>query len=105
VAEPVPAGKLADYPEGAILARNVNGRSVAVVRVGGRVHAYANYCPHAGFTLSGGFASSEALVCDVHGAVFDLVTGKALAGPASEGLEVYEVVVVDDNVFIGERRP
>jgi nitrite reductase/ring-hydroxylating ferredoxin subunit len=98
----VKVGKLADFPPGAILARNVQGSSVAVVQVGGRVHAFANYCPHAGFMLSGGFATEDRLICDVHGANFDIVSGKAVSGPAFDGLEVYLVRLDGDDVLVAK---
>ena len=72
MAEYTNVGKLADFPTGEIKAVRVDEKSVAVVQVGGRVHAYANYCPHAGYTLSGGFATESRVICDVHGAHFDI---------------------------------
>ncbi len=100
MAEYVKVGKLADFPTGEIKAVRVDEKSVAVVQVGGRVHAYANYCPHAGYTLSGGFATESRVICDVHGAHFDIDSGEVLVGPADEGLVLYDVHLEGDDVLV-----
>ena len=98
----VSVGKLDEFPAGVIRACLVNQRSVAVVRVGDRVHAYANVCPHAGFLLSGGPVTATTLICDVHGAVFDLETGAPLSGPAPVGLSLYQVRIDGDDVLVAD---
>ncbi|HLF76197.1 MAG TPA: Rieske (2Fe-2S) protein [Dehalococcoidia bacterium] len=95
-------GKVDEFPAGVIRACRVGEKSVAVVRVSGSVHAYANACPHAGYTLSGGPVTETTLICDVHGAVFDLESGAALTGPASVGLVVYQVRLEGDDVLVAK---
>lgn len=102
MAEFVNVGRLADFPTGQIKGVRVNGKSVAVVQVGGRVHAYANFCPHAGFTLSGGMATEEQVICDVHGAYFDIDSGQPVEGPAEEPLVLYNVRVEGEDVLVAE---
>jgi nitrite reductase/ring-hydroxylating ferredoxin subunit len=95
-------GKLDEFPKGVIRACRVNQKSVAVVQVSGRVHAYANVCPHAGYTLAGGPVTDTTLICDVHGAEFELETGVAIRGPAARGLDVYKVRVEGSDVLVAE---
>ena len=102
MAEYVNVGKLEDFPTGVIKACRVGEKSVAVVQVAGRVHAYANSCPHAGYTLSGGIATESRIICDVHGAHFDIDSGAALMGPATDGLDLYEVRLEGDDVFVAK---
>jgi nitrite reductase/ring-hydroxylating ferredoxin subunit len=57
-----------------------------VVRRGGEVHAYVNYCPHAGFPLNWSpdafLAPDAALIqCVMHGALFEIESGRCVAGP------------------------
>ena len=105
MAEFVKVGRLNDFPAGVIKACRVGNKSIAVVQVAGRVHAYANSCPHAGYTLSGGIATESRIICDVHGAHFDIDTGEALIGPASDPLEMYEVRVIGDDILVAKGEP
>ncbi len=57
-----------------------------VVREGGAVFAYRNLCPHAGNPLHWkphAFLSKkrDLILCSVHGATFDIKTGKCVSGP------------------------
>jgi nitrite reductase/ring-hydroxylating ferredoxin subunit len=57
-----------------------------VVRRGAQVHAYVNRCPHAGHRLNlrpHEFLSPDRslLLCNSHGAVFEITTGLCVAGP------------------------
>ncbi len=61
-----------------------------VVRRGATVRAYVNYCPHAGFPLDAfpdAFLADGAplIRCAMHGALFEIETGRCVAGPC-EGL-------------------
>jgi nitrite reductase/ring-hydroxylating ferredoxin subunit len=80
---------LADLPDG--VAREaealVDGvaESLILVREGGQARAYLNICPHAGHRLDwspGNFLIDQGrLVCAVHGACFERLTGLCTAGP------------------------
>ena len=57
-----------------------------VIRFHGRVCAYVNRCPHMGTELDwqeGEFFETSGLylVCSTHGALFEPLTGKCVAGP------------------------
>jgi nitrite reductase/ring-hydroxylating ferredoxin subunit len=59
-----------------------------VVRHRDTVRAYANHCPHAGFPLDsvpGRFLApgTSIILCGMHGALFDLESGRCLSGPCS----------------------
>jgi 3-phenylpropionate/trans-cinnamate dioxygenase ferredoxin subunit len=83
----------------------VEGRPVALVVDGsGRPHAIGDLCSHAEISLSEGFVEGDRLECWAHGATFDLRTGAALTLPATDPVPVYEVSVVDGDVYIGPRK-
>jgi nitrite reductase/ring-hydroxylating ferredoxin subunit len=81
--------KLAELEDGAITAINaeIDGEmeSIIVRRVGEKISAWLNVCPHAGRRLDyapGKFLlSSGQLVCAAHGATFELGAGQCVAGP------------------------
>jgi nitrite reductase/ring-hydroxylating ferredoxin subunit len=68
-----------------------------VVRSGSLVRAYANHCPHAGFPLDsvpGRFLApgTSLVLCGMHGALFDMESGKCVSGPCS-GLSLRQLPV------------
>ena len=85
-----------------------------VARSGATVRAYVNHCPHAGFPLNwqpDGFLASEAplILCVMHGALFEIETGRCVSGPcAGQALRALPVrvaqgyVVLDDGVPLEE---
>ena len=77
----------------------VDGRGIALFRVGEAVHAIENSCPHAGSALSGGTLDGCLVQCPSHGLAFDVRTGCMRGG----GLAVatYPVCVDDGRVRIG----
>jgi len=57
-----------------------------VVRQGNDVHAYQNYCVHAGHPLNWRpheFLTKDRskIICSSHGAMFDIASGECIAGP------------------------
>jgi nitrite reductase/ring-hydroxylating ferredoxin subunit len=74
---------------------------IFVTRKGGALHGYENVCPHAGSRLDttpGEFMDEEGnfLRCGLHGALFDLDTGKCFIGPC-QGKELTRVeLIIDD---------
>lgn len=65
--------------EGKSLAIDAGGRSILVCRSSGAVHAVDNRCTHAQSRLQGGKLREGVITCPLHGARFDLATGRCLA--------------------------
>jgi nitrite reductase/ring-hydroxylating ferredoxin subunit len=82
-----------------------------VVRSGPQLRAYVNYCPHAGFPLDaqpGVFLTSDAalILCAMHGALFEIETGRCVSGPCmGRGLRPLPVHVEDGRVVLDESVP
>ena len=75
-----------------------------VVRHGSLVRAYANHCPHAGFPLNWSphaFLAPEAplILCSMHGALFEIETGRCVSGPC-EGLALRSLPVCVDRGYV-----
>ena len=66
---------------------------VSIARIDGRLYAFDDLCTCASpaCPLSGGLLTGTTVMCQCHGSRFDLVTGAAITGPATEALRVYEV--------------
>lgn len=80
-----------DLADDSVLKVETGGRTIALVRTGGKVGALDNRCPHAGGPLAEGSVEFGLLVCPWHGRDFDPFTGEcpsyaeaATALPVSE---------------------
>jgi len=79
----------------------VGGKAVALVNDdGGTYHAIGDTCSHAEISLSEGFIEGGQIECWAHGARFDLTSGNALCLPATDPIPVYQVKVVDGDIYI-----
>jgi nitrite reductase/ring-hydroxylating ferredoxin subunit len=66
----------AELAEGHMKAVRVNGKPILLVRVGGRIYAVSNLCPHAGCQLQSGILTDYIVMCPCHGWKFDIRTGE-----------------------------
>jgi len=86
----------ADVPLETKRAFEVGGRTILVCHAPERWYAVSNLCSHANEKLECGRMSRGRISCPVHGARFDLATGRALNAPATQPIATFEVRVVDD---------
>jgi len=93
---------LDDLPDPGARRFEVDGRAVAVVRIGTDVYAIGDRCSHQDISLSEGEVDPDdrTIECWKHGSTFDLRTGKPLSLPATRAVPVYEVSVRDGRVFL-----
>lgn len=98
----VSIGSIDDFPEGVLTRVEADGTPLCVVRVGDKVHAICDDCPHAEASLSEGeFLPDEMEVeCPLHGSAFNLDTGEPSAPPATEPVEVFPVSIRDGDVVV-----
>ena len=80
----------------------VEGRPVAVVRIGDDVYAIGDTCSHAEVSLSEGevWCDEKEIECWKHGSTFSLLTGEPQTLPATQPVPVYVAKVVDGMVEI-----
>jgi len=80
----------------------VQGRPIAVVRIGDDVYAIGDTCSHAEVSLSEGEVDCEAkeIECWKHGSTFSLETGEPQTLPATQPVPVYVARVVDGMIEI-----
>lgn len=86
----------ADLPAGEKKSFTLSGKSVLVCNSNGKLYAVSNICSHDNEKLECGRMSNGWIACPVHGARFDLASGKAKNPPAKLPIAVYELRVVDD---------
>ena len=66
-----------------------------------RWFVFRDECTHAACAFSqDGEVMDTTLICNCHGAEFDLLTGAVLQGPAEEPLKVFPVQVVENRLEV-----
>lgn len=79
----VPLAYVEDLPEDRGINVKIGDKSVALFRVGRRVYAIDNMCPHAGSFLHTGYLEKRIVRCPMHGWDFDVKSGES---PTFEGV-------------------
>lgn len=101
--EKTSVGTLSDFPINQIKLVTVNGKSLLMINVNGKLFASDVYCTHARVRLDKhGIITGNMLECDAHGAQFDCETGQAKSFPDEhpKNLAVYKVIIENNNVSL-----
>ncbi|VWX54204.1 non-heme iron oxygenase ferredoxin subunit [Novosphingobium sp. 9U] len=75
---------------------DVAGKSILICHVGDKLFAVSNICSHADEKLECGRLGNGWIACPIHGARFDLASGKAKNPPAKWPIATYRIRVVDE---------
>jgi nitrite reductase/ring-hydroxylating ferredoxin subunit len=65
-------------PEGSLRAAKLDGQPVVVANAGGELFVMAGHCGHMRTLLHQGKLEGKTLTCPLHGAQYDVETGKVL---------------------------
>jgi nitrite reductase/ring-hydroxylating ferredoxin subunit len=88
-------------PPGSTMQYSVDGTPLVIASTGEAVFALHGQCTHAGGPLGGSRLLRDSEVeCPLHGACFDVRTGKVCKGPAREPLPTYEARVLDGMIQV-----
>jgi len=82
----------------------VDGTSIAVIKVDQSFYAIEDICTHEHVRLSEGCVEGDEIVCPLHGARFSIKTGAALAAPAYEPTATFPVRVENGIVQVRDNR-
>lgn len=93
------AAKKDEVPAGTIREFQLDGKTVAVANVAGKLFAINNVCLHRGGPLGQGDLAGQVVTCPWHGWQYDVTTGKLATNPAI-GVETYNVEVRGDDIFV-----
>ncbi len=104
-----PAGKIQfhavaninDLDDDEVMAVVVGKEEIALYRVDGKFYATHGLCTHEYVSLCDGFVEQGEIECPLHGACFDIKTGKAMSLPAEIDLKVFPVKLEGDTIHIG----
>ena len=79
---------------------DAGGRTIALFNLKGQFYAIDNSCTHVGGSLASGKIIDEDVICPLHGARFNIPTGKVLGPPARENISTYKIRIDGDNIEI-----
>jgi len=71
----------------------LNGKRIVIARTEKGIAAFEDRCSHRGGSLADGSIACEIVQCPWHGSQFNVATGEMKAGPAKEGIKVYEIII------------
>ena len=90
-----------ELEEGEVIARSVGRTDIGIYRLDGEIYALNDICTHAYAAMSDGYFEDGQIECPLHGACFDVKTGKALTAPATQDLDKYPVKIEGDQILVG----
>lgn len=96
----VEVAKRSQIPEHGVMGVEIEGKSLALVKLDGAIYALADICPHEGAPLSDGQIVGEDLECPWHRSCFNVITGQVTRDPAMENIATYTVRVSGDAVEV-----
>jgi len=101
---------VAEIPAGSMKGFTIGGRKILVANAEGAFFAIDAVCSHRQGYLPDGRLAGKTVTCPVHGAQYDLATGKVLknvswivkagTGRSATDLAAFPVVVKDGEVFV-----
>ena len=95
-----PACRLSEIPGKGGLRVRLGSLELGLYRVGERVFAMENVCPHAGHPLHEGWLEGAVIHCAAHGWPFDLETGCLADAGGESVLARYAVRIDGDTVLV-----
>ena len=90
---------LAKLTEGEPFGVEHGDRRIALFLIGSKVYATGDICPHNFALLSTGYIDGNSVVCPLHGAEFDIKTGRC-QNALYKRIQTYDVEVRDGQVFV-----
>ncbi len=100
MAEWVTVGSAGEVGDGEITSFSAGERQVAIANVDGDLHAFDDVCTHQGCSLAEGELDGTTVECPCHGSQFDVTTGEAIGGPATEPVDVFQLRVDSGEVQV-----
>ncbi len=89
-----------DIKPGKAIRVEIDDEPVAIFNIDGTFYAIGDTCSHEEASLSEGDVFGDCVECPLHGAEFDIKTGKAKTLPAVSPVPTYAVKIEGDAVLV-----
>ena len=100
LSEWIKACNLEQVKEGQLFGLTHDDKKILLANLKGKIRAMDLICTHANADLSTGFLSEEGVRCPLHLSVFNLEDGKPQNLPAETALNVYNVKIDNNEVYV-----
>ena len=91
---------LEDCPPGSLHSVMVGMDPVVMANVDGTIYAVSDRCSHEDLPLSDGEMEGDVIVCQYHGARFDVTSGAPRGLPAVKPIKSFPVEIREDGIYI-----
>jgi nitrite reductase/ring-hydroxylating ferredoxin subunit len=102
--------KVTEVLDGSMKGFTVGSNYILIANVDNKYYAMDAVCPHRSGYLPVGTLKNKILTCPVHGAQYDITTGKLLqdvseevknlTGNGATDLNMYRALIIEDSVYI-----
>ncbi|MGN6758464.1 MAG: non-heme iron oxygenase ferredoxin subunit [Thermomicrobiales bacterium] len=96
----VKVARVSDVAPGVGLRVDIGDEAIAIFNLDGEFYAIGDVCTHEETSLADGDVFGDVVECPLHGAEFDIKSGKALSLPAVLPVPTYAVRVEGDDILI-----
>jgi nitrite reductase (NADH) small subunit len=93
------AARKQEIPVGTIREYQLDGKTIAIANVEGKLFAINNLCLHRGGPLAQGELQGRVVTCPWHGWTYDVETGKSTLNPVV-GVDCYPIELRGDDIFV-----
>ncbi|HZA68684.1 MAG TPA: non-heme iron oxygenase ferredoxin subunit [Nitrososphaeraceae archaeon] len=77
-----------EIPEGKMKHAEIDGNEILVANTDGKIYALCDRCSHTNAPLSMGNLKDNVVTCPMHGARFDIKTGKKISDPTMPSINM-----------------
>lgn len=94
--------KIHEIEEGKVINKLTPYGPVGLTKLDNKILAFQDECTHDGAPFDNAKIdlSTKEIICPRHGAKFHLLTGKVTKPPATEDIEIYEVEIQNNDVYV-----
>lgn len=98
-------GKSRDFRDGEMKMIRAGKKEILVAKVDNKFYAIDGWCSHMQAPLDQGQIVDRTIRCRMHGAVFDLETGKVLKNMQAKDMRAYPVVIKGEEIYLEYEAP
>ena len=100
MADWIKVATLEDCPPGSLRSVMAGVDPIVMANVNGTIYAVMDRCSHEALPLSDGEMEGTVLVCQYHGARFDVTSGAPRGLPAIKPVQTFPVEIRADGIYI-----
>ena len=93
--------KTTEIDEEEVVAVSIGRMDIGIYKLEGEYYALDDICTHAYAAMSDGYIEDGQIECPLHGACFDIKSGKALTAPAAVDLRKFPIKIDGEQILVG----